>query len=556
MSKIRPKEVTLEDINFTKIYGKLKFLIVDDFESFRSSVRMMLSSFGATHIELASNAEEALAKCRHEWFDVVLCDFNFGPGKNGQQLLEELRVTKRLRHTHLFVMITAETARDVVMGAREYQPDAYIAKPVTRTVLEQRLNQLLTQQYQLKAINKEIDLENYPKAISLCQEKIASGSRYKSWCQQTLASLYSKVGDHHQAEGIYAQALKQRDLIWAKLGMGRVLNAQKNYHKAKRYFQDVIARNPNMIEAYDGLCDACKHLGEHHEAQLFLQQAVALSPRLVTRQKKLGDLCLANNDLEGACDAMRMAISYGENSIYHQPEPYLSLGRCLCDLSQGDLSASGKKRAQEGSHTLEQVNRHFSDDESACIIANLIDARLNLGQSHHERADDLMHKAQCMIDDNQLAPEVGLELAKTFFAFKQERKAIDLLVRLAAEHYDNAALLQRIENLMDEPEDLQTRLKAKDLNHAAIKCVERGELAEAIKFFSQALALTPKHAALNLNLIQVVVKHCKTTGDNQHLKLAQQALERLAHIPEQHHQYKRLMHFKDLVTQLNNSFVN
>ena len=106
----------------------------------------MLSSFGAYHVDMASSSEEAMDKCRFNFYDIILCDFNLGQGKNGQQILEALKVSKRIKHVHLFIMITAETAKDVVLGAREYQPDAYIAKPITRTVLETRLGHLIKQQ--------------------------------------------------------------------------------------------------------------------------------------------------------------------------------------------------------------------------------------------------------------------------------------------------------------------------------------------------------------------------------------------------------------------------
>lgn len=36
-------------------------------------------------------------------------------------------------------MVTAETSKEMVMGAREYQPDAYLTKPLNRAMLEKRL---------------------------------------------------------------------------------------------------------------------------------------------------------------------------------------------------------------------------------------------------------------------------------------------------------------------------------------------------------------------------------------------------------------------------------
>jgi len=76
-------------------YSKLRVLIVDDFNSFRLALSKMLSEFGFSHIDSAANGTEALNYCKKQSYDLVLCDYNLGPGKNGQQLLEELRQYKR-----------------------------------------------------------------------------------------------------------------------------------------------------------------------------------------------------------------------------------------------------------------------------------------------------------------------------------------------------------------------------------------------------------------------------------------------------------------------------
>lgn len=530
-----------------KLYPNLKFLIIDDFENFRSSMRLMLSSFGAKHIDTANTAEEALNKFRYDFYDVILCDYNLGSGKNGQQILEELRIRKRIKHTHLFVMITAETSKDVVLGAREYQPDAYIAKPITRTVLEQRLGQLLIQNQDLKSINKEIDLENHPKAISLCHEKIDTGTRYKSWCYQALAELYKKVGDYNASEKIYHDVLTNREVPWARTGLAKVLVLEQKYQEAKEHFATAIQNNPNMLEAYDGFADSCERLGQISEAQSILQKAVSLCPRLITRQHKLGELCLKNHDLDAATEAFRQTVNYGENSVHQRPDHFLALGRCLCDLSADKTGDESKALADEGIYVLEQANDKFCDDESICIAATLIEARIYHGQDNSSIAEDTLYKAECLIEACDLNATVGLEFAKTLYTFDHEERAHEVLKELSERYNGNPKVLAKIEALMDEPENLSTRLKAKELNKNAISLVDQGKLQQAIEAFESAIRHTPRHAALNLNLVQVIVKHYQSTQNADLLTSAVKALKRLEHIPEQHHQYRRLQHFRKLI---------
>ncbi|CAN0605276.1 unnamed protein product, partial [Ectocarpus sp. 12 AP-2014] len=180
-------------------------------------------------IELVSHAAPAIQYCAYNHVDVVLCDYNLGEGKNGQHILEELRHKKLLKRSSLFLMVTAETSREMVMGAREYQPDAYLTKPINRAMLEKRLAGLISQRSALLPINREIDRENYPQAIALCLEALPRQPRYRTWLMKTLADLYYQVGDFSHALKIYDEVMGQRDLSWARLGRGKILLATQNY---------------------------------------------------------------------------------------------------------------------------------------------------------------------------------------------------------------------------------------------------------------------------------------------------------------------------------------
>ena len=199
---------------------------------------------------------------------------------------------------------------------------------------------------------------------------------------------------------------------------------------------------------------------------------------------------------------------------------------------------------------MEATEHKFSNDEDVCISSFLIESRVHYGQSKQKEAEDSLHKAESYIEEASISPEVGLEFAKTLYASDQAEKAEMLLIDLSKRFKDNKAVLSKIEALMDEPEDLETRLKAKDLNKQAISSVDAGQMDAAIEAFKAALDLTPKHAALILNFVQVLIKHFKDTELPELLETASSALNRLKHIPEQHHQYKRLQHFKKLIAKL------
>jgi len=523
-------------------FAKLSYLIIDDFESFRLSMREMLRSFGAEKIESHAKASPAIQFCAYNHVDVVLCDFNLGDGKNGQHILEELRHKKLLKRSSIFLMITAETSKEMVMGAREYQPDAYLTKPINRAMLMKRLETLVSQRATLLPINREIDRENYPEAISLCLQYLPTQPRYKTWLMKTLADLYYQLGDFSHALKIYEDVLKQRDLSWASLGRGRVLIATGHYDDAAAALNSLVEKHPDYMEAYDLLAEALEKRGKPVQAQKVLEKASELSPNALLRQKQLANLASSNQDLPTASEAWRTTVSLGTHSIHDSSEHYLALGQSLSDLSEGDTSSDGYARADEALATLRRMERRFPDEENIKVRSRVVQSRVHAGQGNQTEANKALESvADDLSDDDTIDPELGIDYAKTLFRLDRDKEAKELLGTLSQRCADNPALLQKIENLLDEPVGFQQKLKARGLNRDGIKAFEANELDGAIRIFNEALSIVPDHAALNLNLCQVLMKKNQGSDDSTLLKQAQKHLDRLENLPEQHRQYRRLV---------------
>jgi DNA-binding response OmpR family regulator len=105
---------------------------------------------------------------------VVLCDFNLGDGKNGQQVLEEARVRNLLLPSSVWLMVSAEKSVESVMGAAEHQPDAYLIKPITEGVLLTRLNRVWHRKQVFSEIDQAYAEKDYLRAARLCDEQIAA----------------------------------------------------------------------------------------------------------------------------------------------------------------------------------------------------------------------------------------------------------------------------------------------------------------------------------------------------------------------------------------------
>ena len=531
-------------------FRKLSYLIIDDFESFRISIREMLRSCGAEKIESFAKASPAVHYCTYNHVDVVLCDFNLGEGKNGQHILEELRHKKLLKRSSLFLMVTAETSKDMVMGAREYQPDAYLTKPLNRAMLKSRLDNLIAQRTALLPINKAIDMENYPEAISLCIGHLPLQPRYKTWLLKTLADLYYQVGDYSHAQKIYEDVLAQRNLSWASLGRGRVQVATGQYEEAIITLSNLTEKNPDYMEAYDLLVEALARKGRPKQAQKVLEKAASLSPNALLRHKQLANLATTNQDIQTASDAWRQTVGLGTYSIHDSSEHYLELGHSLSDLSEGDTSSEGHARADEALATLRRMERRYPEEEGITVRSRVVQARVHAGQGKVNEALQALDSVAAELKDNtELEPELGIDYAKTLFRLDRHQEARQLLEALSVKCAGEPALLQKIENLLDEPVGFQQKLKARALNRDGIKAFEDAKLDSAVEIFSEALLIVPDHAALNLNMVQVLLKKHQIYNDTTLLMQARKHLDRLEKLPEQHRQYRRLVALRNKLSE-------
>ena len=151
-----------------------RILIVDDQAEMRALLKKMAQEqLGIEKIDVAMDAEEALGNIKANLYDIIFCDYELGLGKDGQQILEEVRHFKLISFNAAFILVTAATTRDMVMGALEYCPDGYLTKPINSHEFKVRILKVLKAKSHFKEIGHSID-ENNTEAIWLAERFIKS----------------------------------------------------------------------------------------------------------------------------------------------------------------------------------------------------------------------------------------------------------------------------------------------------------------------------------------------------------------------------------------------
>lgn len=486
-------------------YSKLKVLIVDDFDNFRMAVSKMLQEYGARDVDTVSNGRLALQQCSDNQYDLILCDYNLGTGKNGQQVLEELRHRRLLTPHCLFVLVSAESSKNVVMAAYDCEPDDYLAKPVTTRALRQRLDRLLQRRGTLAPIHKAIESGDVDTAIALCRQHISANTRYAGICQKLLGSLYSERGDYAQAEEVYQAVLAQRSLDWALVGIAEVKRAQGNILSAQQWLEEARAANPLYMKAYDVQADILREQGSSERLQKVLMESAEASPLSILRQQQLADVAAANNDLAVAADAYKYSVRLSEHSCFERADDYLNLGRSVASLWEQDRELA-KSFSRDAIKALAEYDQRFGKSPELKAQRMLVECQLSAGQGDALKSERLLAEAEELLESIPLnRVDIDMERVQAYQAIGQKEKAQTLLRELVRRHESDEEQLQRLDRLLEVPASQKNRKLVAEINRKGIACYEAREYADAINHFSLALRKFPYHLGIRLNMAQAQI---------------------------------------------------
>ncbi|MGL4316352.1 MAG: response regulator [Pseudomonas sp.] len=530
-------------------YSTTRFLIVDDFSDFRSSVKAMLRDIGARDVDTADRGEEALAMCRQKRYDIILHDYNLGAGKNGQQVLEELIAGKLISHQCIFVMVTAESSQAMVLSALEHEPDAYLTKPFNRASLVQRLDKLVERKTLLKPVLQALDKRDPAAVLAACDSLSRQDKRLLPLCQRHQAGALRDLGRHAELEKLLTGVLADRALPWAYLALGSHLLARNELPRARELYEQALKTFPMLPGLYDGLAAVLAAQGDSQRAQGVLEDAVKLAPLAIRRQMQLGKLALANEDFSSSSKAYRNAMEQGRNSRFKTPESYLGLAQALIAES-GDGSLD--KRAQgEIGQAMGELDKLYSDDPTLQVRASLMQAKSLQKSGDPLRAAKLAEETAARMAQlpQFFAADAALLVASQLRELGQAA-ASDALLKNCVEIYgDDPAVMQGIARQTSDPAILAGGQEAIDFNRQGVRSYQLGRFADALELFRRALALQPKNISIALNTAQSLLRMAGEKADPALLEECRRCLDAVSMIPASDPRYERYQQLRQRVSE-------
>lgn len=532
-------------LNLEQALKTKRILVLDDLVEARSSLKKMMTMLGAAQIDSATNGAEASQLIMEHDYDLVLSDYNLGKGKDGQQVLEEARYCNRLRATALFILVTGENALDMVMGALEYEPDNYITKPFTLSMLKERLIRILTTKEQLREIDLAIDAGDNDHAIALALTMKASKPRLLIPLTRILGKLYLRQKRYQEAFDVYSALLEQRSVAWARLGQAICMHFLGNSRSALALLEQTLLAHPRYVQCYDWSAAILLSMGQPQNAQKQLQKAVEISPKAVLRQMELGRIASDNQDFAVATEAFDQAVRLGRHSCYKTATNYL---RFTDSVQQQLANASDEERASrelrqltdKAFKAMAELREDYANQPDILFAASLSESRTLLTLHQEQQARDAALQAEAtLLQMKNPGVDAQLQLSELFIQTGQHLKAKDTLQRLKT-HQPPAPVLARIATLEQNLDEMAIRDHTAQLNADGIKRYSQKDFAAAVAIFDAAAAYEEAGISVLLNAIQAKISLVESQGDRgTHMQDCQNYFRRIGTIGSSDERYER-----------------
>jgi CheY-like chemotaxis protein len=121
----------------TEISKNLNILVVDDSQNMRMMIITILKHMGFDNITQAEDGGDAMMMLGSNEFELIISDWDM-PGVTGFELLKHVRASPDLKEIP-FIMLTGVIGQDAINKANKENVNAYILKPFSADILQNKI---------------------------------------------------------------------------------------------------------------------------------------------------------------------------------------------------------------------------------------------------------------------------------------------------------------------------------------------------------------------------------------------------------------------------------
>lgn len=471
-------------------------LLIDRHPNARNSLRIMLSALGVTAVHNAGSSAEVLRQVKGHHFDIILSDYQLEDGRDGQQLLEELRQQHLVALSTVFIIITSERGYHNVVSVAELAPDDYLIKPFTADELHGRLIRALYKKSFFAQLYEQLDNGAFTEALATCEKLLGQESAFLFDALRLKGEILNALGRHADAQLVYEQVLKQRVVPWAKMGLAMALRGQQQLAEAEAVGQALVDDFPEFTAAYDFLAEVQDDMGKAAEAQEILQRAALISPNNSNRQRLVGDVAARNNDLQMAEKAYGKVLERRRGSSLKNIDDYTNLSRVM--VQRGHTEGARK--------VTDELRRDWRGNKHGELAALVMEGLCAEKEGDPAKAKHAVEQAillhQSLQDEGnttQVSQKLTLDLAQACLATGDEAMAQELVRKVAAENHENRAMIAQVQNMYTRAgkEESGQELLAQvgreivELNNRGVMAARSGDVQGSVQLLMEAAERVP-----------------------------------------------------------------
>ena len=526
-----------------------RVLIVDDQRAFQLMFKGILYSMGATNVAFAPTGEQALAKCSTISYDILFVDYHLGVGKNGKQLLEDLREKKLLAPHSIFMLVTGENSVPMVMSAVELEPDDYLVKPFSQSILRSRIQRIQNKKAHLADLYQALFDDQSAKAVELCQKEIGNEGRYQQFCRRVLVENLISTKQFEQAEHIVQQVLAQRRSGWALLAQAKICLMSNQFDTALELCDEAIANNRYFAEAFDIKAQCCMAMSDAEQALNSILAAAEIAPFNMNRQYLLIEIARQLDNIPQQVQASKQLYEITRRSVKQDVIHLLNYIRSIIDAAvKTDDPAQRNRYLQDVSLALQRVKRDegMTREIDFDLFENLCQARLeSLSGAQYLAKKTYAALAEQLPSQLHVLPD-AIFLLNQIGEFEQ---AATLKKLLPAEQLKDPMLSTL---LADQSAFLDNKQKKfSEFNKAGIECYKQGNYFDAIRQFEQALELAPMNTGSALNLIQASIQQLNQQKKRKSAELFERCKKTFRIVDNMPMSEQHRARYRDLLSQFN-----
>lgn len=502
----------------------LSALIIEPHQGMRASLHGMLGQCGLARIADAANASQAIRQMALKPYDLILCEYDLDEGQDGQQMLEDLRHHRLMHPATLFFMVTGEGRMGKVVSAAELAPADYILKPFAADAILERITRALDKRAVFLPIHALIDMGDQAGAIAACVAGAERQPRYAVDFERLRAELHLELGEAAAAEELYRALYESRGMGWARLGQAKTLFLRGRYAEAQAMLEQLLARYPRFLDAYDWLARVHEAQDGLPQSQAVLAEAVALSPHALRRLRRLGEVAFAAGDLDTAAHAWREVVDQSRFSEFRDPQDHTRLVQAL--LRQGD--------PVQAATVIRDLDKAMTGQRNGVACGAIAAAMLHDYTGNDMRLQRSLDQALagCRIAQH-LSPDLKLELARTCLAHGRARQGAELVREVmrnasgpAGVDKASAMLTAAGHGALAERLAQESRQEVGDMVAHGAALAKHGDYRGAVELMLEAVAKLPDNPQVVFNAAVAVLKCLEHTGWDD--RLGQYALNLIA----------------------------